>query len=204
MTGWRDELKENKWSQTRSWWGLLNSGSGLCFSDYSGIFNKNWYYQYNTEQAATIYKSDLFLFTSICILCKGSDGSNFRTMECSYPDNLRELNVDAFQCSMTGNFYQPGCWQVGLFYDSHAQQWSTYYRSSCGGSVCVCLRCRRTRWGIKALLCTVCFQDGWAEAIFVMARWLSHEFSTRYPSPVSLTSCFSKGSFITCVNFTYR
>lgn len=54
MTGLRDELKENKWSQTRSWWGLLNSGSGLCFSDYSGIFNKNWYYQYNSEQAATI------------------------------------------------------------------------------------------------------------------------------------------------------
>lgn len=105
MMVWRDELKEYKWSERRSWWWLLNSGSGFCFSDYSGIFNKNWYYQYNTEQAAAICKSDLFqftsaycLFTSNCILCKGSDGSNFRTMKCSYPDNLGELNVDAFEC----------------------------------------------------------------------------------------------------------
>lgn len=107
---------------------------------------------------------------------------------------------------MAGSFYRPGSWQVGPFNDSHAHEWSTYYRSSCLGSVYVCerLKCRRTCWGIKALLCTVRIQDGWAEAIFVMARWISHEFSMRYPSPVSLTSCFWKGSFITCVNFTYR
>lgn len=167
------------------------------------VFFRLFRYQYNSEQAATIsqtcFCSHLSVYCVKAVTVQILGQWDVATLTISENWMLMHLWM-----LWLGIFYQPGCWQVGPFYDSHAQQWSTYYRSWCGGSVCVCPRCGRTRWGIKALLCTVCFQDGWAEAIFVMARWLSHEFSTRYPSPVSLTSCFSKGSFITCVNFTYR